>query len=152
MSELQPPRRFEDIDVTIVGDSHVRAYRESNGERGYIWNGAAILLLTTKGRRSGEPKTVPLIFVRDGENCVVVASLAGAPQHPTWYLNLQAEPRVQVQVKGEVFEAIARTASSAERTRLWPKAVQAWPQYDDYQAKTSREIPVVILEPSRSPA
>ena len=152
MSEPNPPRKFEDIDVTIVGESHVRAYRESKGERGYVWNGATVLLLTTQGRRSGEPKTVPLIFVPDGESYVVVASLAGAPQHPAWYLNLQAEPRVQVQVKGEVFDAIARTASAAERARLWPKAVQAWPQYDDYQAKTSREIPVVVLEPSRSAA
>lgn len=150
MSALNPPRKFEDIDVTIVGDSHVRAYRETGGERGYLWNDAAILLLTTKGRRSGEPKTVPLIFVRDGENYVVVASLAGAPQHPAWYLNLQAEQHVQVQVKTEVFDAIARTASPSERERLWPRAVEAWPQYDDYQAKTSREIPVVILEPAKA--
>jgi deazaflavin-dependent oxidoreductase (nitroreductase family) len=150
MGELTPPRNFEDIDVTIVGDSHVRAYRETNGEQGYLWNGATILLLTTQGRRSGQPKTVPLIFVRDGEKFVVVASLAGAPQHPAWYLNVAAEPRVQVQVKGDVFEARARTADAAERERLWPKAVQAWPQYDDYQSKTSRQFPVVILEPART--
>jgi deazaflavin-dependent oxidoreductase (nitroreductase family) len=134
------------MDFTIAGESHVRAYRETDGERGYIWNNATTLLLTTKGRASGEPRTAPLIFVRDGENCVIIASLGGAPRHPSWYLNLVAEPRVQVQVKGDVFEAVARTARSPERERLWAKAVEGWPQYDDYQALTTREIPVVVLE------
>ena len=144
----RPPTSPEEMDFTIAGESHVRAYRESDGQRGYIWNNATTLLLTTVGGKSGEEKTVPLIFVEDGSNFVVIASLGGAPNHPAWYLNLQKNPRVIVQVKDRVFTAEARDATKSERERLWAKAVEAWPQYDDYQAKTSREIPVVVLEPT----
>lgn len=143
----RPPRSPDEMDFTIRGDSHVQAYRETGGERGYIWNNATTLLLTTKDRKSGEAKTVPLIFVADGDDYVIIASLGGAPKHPVWYLNLEANPRVTLQVKDKVFEADARTAQSPERERLWGKAVEAWPQYDDYQAKTSRQIPVVVLSP-----
>jgi deazaflavin-dependent oxidoreductase (nitroreductase family) len=143
----RPPRSPDEMDFTIRGDSHVKAYKETGGEVGYIWNNATALLLTTTGRKSGEKKTVPLIFVEDGGSYVIIASLGGAPRHPSWYLNLEADPRVTVQVKDKVFEAVARTAQSPERERLWAKAVEAWPQYDDYQAKTSRQIPVVVLDP-----
>jgi deazaflavin-dependent oxidoreductase (nitroreductase family) len=149
MNNLKPPRSPKEMDFSIAGASHVQAYRETKGERGYIWNNATILLLTTKGRHSGEEKTVPLIFVKDGENYFIIASLGGAPKHPACYLNLVANPRVTLQVKDKVFEAVARTAESPERERLWGKALQAWPQYDDYQAKTTRRIPVVVLEPVR---
>ncbi|MCW1428794.1 nitroreductase family deazaflavin-dependent oxidoreductase [Novosphingobium sp. JCM 18896] len=142
-----PPRSPAEMDFTIAGPSHVEAYRATGGETGYIWNNATTLLLTTKGRKSGEDKTVPLIFVGDGPNYVIIASLGGAPKHPVWYLNLEAEPLVTLQVKDKVFQARAHTAPSPERERLWAKAVEAWPQYDDYQAKTDREIPVVVLEP-----
>jgi deazaflavin-dependent oxidoreductase (nitroreductase family) len=147
MATNRPPRSPDEMDFTIRGESHVKAYQETGGEVGYIWNNATTLLLTTTGRKSGEKKTVPLIFVPDGDNYVIIASLGGAPNHPAWYLNLAAEPRVTLQVKDKVFEAVARTAPSPERERLWAKAVEAWPQYDDYQAKTSRRIPVVVLEP-----
>lgn len=150
MALNRPPRSPEEMDFTIRGDSHVKAYQETGGEVGYIWNNATTLLLTTQGRKSGEPKTVPLIFVPDGDNYVIIASLGGAPNHPAWYLNLAEEPRVTLQVKDKVFDAMARTAPSPERERLWAKAVEAWPQYEDYQAKTSRQIPVVVLEPVRS--
>jgi deazaflavin-dependent oxidoreductase (nitroreductase family) len=150
MSELQPARTREEMDLSIFGDSHVQAYRESKGERGYIWNGAPILLLTTKGRASGKERVNPLIFVQDGDKVAVVASKGGAPEHPAWYLNLEAEPRVQVQIKGDVFDALARTAQGEERERLWSKAVKTWPQYADYQAITEREIPIVVLERLRS--
>ena len=146
----RPPRSPEEMDFTIRGDSHVKAYQETGGVVGYIWNNATTLLLTTRGRKSGEPKTVPLIFVPDGDNYVIIASLGGAPNHPAWYLNLEAEPRVTLQVRVRVFDAVARTAPSPERERLWAKAVEAWPRYEDYQAKTSRQIPVVVLEPVRS--
>ena len=146
MSELKPPRSRDEMDFTIAGDSHVRAYRETGGERGYIWNNATTLLLTTKGRKSGEWKTVPLIFAYDGANPVIIASLGGAPRHPSWYQNLTAEPRVKVQIRGEVFDAVARTATGAERERLWADAVKGWPQYEDYQKLTDRVIPVVVLE------
>jgi proline iminopeptidase len=150
MSDLQPARTREEMDLSLFGDSHARTYRETNGERGYIWNGAPILLLTTKGRTSGNERTTPLIFVADGDNVAIVASKGGAPEHPAWYLNLEAEPRVKVQIKGDVFKAVARTAEGAERERLWPKAVKTWPQYADYQAITEREIPIVVLERLRS--
>lgn len=146
MTELQPPRRREDMDVSLFGDSHVRVYQETSGEKGYIWNGAPILLLTTKGHKSGQVRTTPLIFVQDGDAVAIIASKGGAPEHPGWYLNLHAQPRVQVQVKGDVFDATARTADGAERARLWDDAVKVWPQYADYQAATDREIPVVVLE------
>jgi deazaflavin-dependent oxidoreductase (nitroreductase family) len=147
MAPGRPPRGPEEMDFTIRGDSHVQAYRETGGEKGYIWNNATTLLLTTTGRRSGQEKTVPLIFVPDGDNYVIIASLGGAPKHPVWYLNLEANPLVTLQVKDKVFKAEARTAASTERERLWARAVEAWPQYDDYQAKTTRQIPVVVLEP-----
>jgi deazaflavin-dependent oxidoreductase (nitroreductase family) len=150
MSELRPPRSQDEMDMSIFGDSHVRAYRESKGERGYIWNGAPILLLTTKGRKSGQMRTTPLIFVRDGDDVAVVASKGGAPEHPDWYQNLEAEPRVEVQVKGDVFKARARTATGEERRRLWDEAVRTWPQYEDYSKATDREIPVVVLEREHS--
>ncbi len=147
MATGTPPRSLEEMDLTLVGPDHVAAYRETGGERGYIWNNTTTLLLTTKGRKSGEEKTVPLIFVHDGDNYVIVASLGGAPHHPAWYLNLQEDPRATLQVKDQVFGVQARTAPSPERERLWAKAVAAWPQYEDYQAKTERQIPVVVLEP-----
>ena len=146
MSDLKPARSFKEMDMTLFNDSHVEAYRKSDGEVGYIWNGAPILLLTTKGRKSGEAKTLPLIFVQDGETIAIVASKGGAPDHPAWYKNLTAEPRVTVQIKGDVYQAHARTAEGAERERLWPKAVAVWPQYTDYQAATDRKIPVVVLD------
>ncbi len=146
MNEQRPPRRQEDMDLTLFGEAHVRVYRETKGARGYLWNGVPILLLTTKGRASGQPRTTPLIFIHDGENFVVIASRGGAPDHPDWYLNLETEPRVEVQVKGDVFQAMARTAEAPERDRLWAEAVKVWPQYADYQARTDRQIPVVVLE------
>jgi deazaflavin-dependent oxidoreductase (nitroreductase family) len=115
MTDLHPPRTREEMDLTLFGDSHVRAYRETNGEQGYIWNDAPTLLLTTKGRSSGQPRTLPLIFVADGEALAIVASKGGAPEHPGWYLNLQANPDAVVQVKGDVIPVTARTASPEER-------------------------------------
>jgi deazaflavin-dependent oxidoreductase (nitroreductase family) len=134
------------IDRTLFGQEHVRRYRETGGEVGYIWNGAPTLLLTTTGRRTGEQRTTPLIFGRDGDRFVVVASQGGAPRHPAWYLNLSADPDVELQVKDEVFAARARTAEPEERGRLWELMAGIWPHYDAYQQKTDREIPVVVLE------
>ena len=133
------------IDLSLLGDEHVRVYRETSGERGYLWNGSPVLLLTTKGRRSGQLRTVPLIFTVYGESRAVIASRGGSPQHPAWYLNLLDEPRVQVQVKGDVYESQARVADAREREQIWAAAVAHWPNYDVYQARTTRQIPVVIL-------
>jgi deazaflavin-dependent oxidoreductase (nitroreductase family) len=131
----------------LFGDAHVKRYRETGGEVGHIWrNGSKILLLTTTGRKSGEPRTSPLIYENAGDAYVIVASKGGAPEHPGWYENLQQTPEVELQVKDEVFAARARTAQGEERERLWKLAAQQWPAYDDYREKTDREIPVVVLE------
>ncbi len=129
------------------GDEHVRLYRETNGAVGHIWKEAStVLLLTTSGRRSGKPRTVPLIYARDGDRFVIVASKGGAPDHPGWYRNLEYTPEVEVRVESEVFPARARTASGEERERLWRKVNEVWRHYDEYALMTPREIPVVVLE------
>jgi deazaflavin-dependent oxidoreductase (nitroreductase family) len=138
---------YQEIDSSLLNDDHVRVYRETNGERGFIWNGAKILLLTTTGRKSGEPRTRPLIFEQDGDDFLVVASMGGAPQHPAWYLNLEAEPACEVQVRADVIPTMARTATPAEKPRLWDLVRAQWPNYDAYQTRTERDIPVVVLSP-----
>jgi deazaflavin-dependent oxidoreductase (nitroreductase family) len=124
----------------------MRRYIATGGEEGHIWQGVPTLLLTTKGHRSGEPRTTPLIYGRDGDRYLVVASRGGAPTHPSWYENLVAEPLVEIQVMADRFPAKARTATAAEKPALWKKMTAIWPAYDEYQTKTEREIPVVIIE------
>jgi deazaflavin-dependent oxidoreductase (nitroreductase family) len=132
---------------TLFGQEHVRRYRETDGEEGYIWReGSTILLLTTTGRTTGKESTTPLIFGLDGDNPVIVASKGGAPEHPGWYRNLRKTPQVGVQIKGERFAARARDAHGEERERLWTLMNGIWPHYEEYQRKTDREIPVVVLE------
>jgi deazaflavin-dependent oxidoreductase (nitroreductase family) len=126
--------------------SHVRRYIETDGKDGHIWRGAPTLILTTLGRRSGKPRRLALIYGQDGDRYVVVASKGGARQHPEWYLNLRANPEVQVQVLGDRFQATARTATPEERAVLWPRMATIWPAYEAYQAKTERVIPLIILE------
>ena len=135
-------------DITLLGEDHVRAYRESDGEIGYLWNGVPTLLLTVTGRRTGEPRTTPLIFATDGDDHLVVASMGGAPMHPQWYRNLQANPRAEIQVKAERIAVVARTASAEEKPRLWQIVRDVWPNYDVYQSRTDRDIPVVVLSRS----
>ena len=125
---------------------HVRRYIETNGEDGYWWRGAPTLILTTLGRRSSKPRRLALIYDQDGDRYVVVASKGGAEQHPDWYLNILEHPEVQVQVMADRFRARARTATSEEHEVLWQRMVEIWPDYDKYQAKTERQIPLVILE------
>lgn len=134
------------IDRSLFGAEHVRRYQETDGEVGYLWNGAPILLLTTNGRRTGNPGTTPLIFGRSGDDYVIVASQGGAPEHPGWYRNLEKDPNVELQVKGDRFPARARTATGDERAELWKQMAEIWPSYDQYQERTDREIPVVVLE------
>ena len=132
---------------SLFGKKHVERYRETDGEVGHIWRrGSKTLLLTTTGRKTGRPSTMPLIYEQAGDDYVVVASKGGAPRHPGWYRNLAKNPRVEVQVKGDVFPAQARTATGEERERLWKLASQQWPDFDAYQTRTDREIPVVVLE------
>jgi deazaflavin-dependent oxidoreductase (nitroreductase family) len=135
--------------LTLVGDDHIRAYRETDGEVGYIWNGVPTLLLTATGRRTSRALTSALIFGRDGDDYLVVASMGGAPQHPSWYRNLLAHPEAEIQVKAERIPVIARAASAAEKPRLWQIVVDLWPNYATYQTRTDRDIPVVVLSPRR---
>jgi deazaflavin-dependent oxidoreductase (nitroreductase family) len=125
---------------------HVDRYIATDGEDGHDWNGHPTLLLTTHGRKSGQARTLPLIYGRDGDDVLVVASRGGAPNHPRWYLNLEADPDVEVQVKGDRFHARARTATAQERPRLWEIVTHVFPDYLEYQTRTTREIPVVVLE------
>lgn len=135
-------------DLALVGAQHVKAYRETGGEVGYLWNGAPTLLLTVTGRRTGEPRTSALIFGQDGLDYLVVASMGGAPMHPKWYLNLQDRPKARIQVRDQQIDVTARTAGSQEKPRLWQIMTEVWPNYEVYQSRTDRDIPVVVLSPS----
>ena len=147
-------------ESTIASDlpewirDHLRRYLESNGSDGHMWDAASAggsgvfptLLLTTRGRHSGEPRMLPLIYGKSDTGHVIVASKGGFPTHPLWYLNLVAEPEVDVQVGAEKFRARARTAEGEERAKLWDAMISVYPPYSDYQARADREIPVVVLE------
>jgi deazaflavin-dependent oxidoreductase (nitroreductase family) len=134
-----------DSDDELFGPEHVRVYRETGGERGYHWRGTTILLLSTRGRSSGEPRTTPLIHRTDGDRWIVVASKGGAPANPSWYENLLADPEATIEVLAETIPVLASTAAGEERARLWSLMAEVWPAYDDYQERTEREIPVVVL-------
>jgi deazaflavin-dependent oxidoreductase (nitroreductase family) len=130
------------------GDDHVRVYRETGGAEGYRWRkDTEILILTTKGRKSGELRDNALIFREVDGDYVIVASKGGNPDHPAWYLNIQDNPDdIEIQVKADRFQVRARDAQGSERERLWKLMTEVWPDYDAYEAKTDREIPVVVLE------
>ena len=130
----------------LFGDEHVARYRETDGAEGHDWQGTQCLILTTKGRRSGEDRDSALIYGTHGDAYVVVASKGGAPDHPGWYKNLAADPHVNVQILGDRFDAVARDATPAERPELWTLMTAEWPAYDEYQTKTERQIPLVVLE------
>lgn len=125
---------------------HLDRYLASNGKDGHIWNGVPTLLLTTTGKQSGEPRQLPLIYGKAEDKYVVVASKGGNPRHPSWCVNLMADPNVQVQVNDDRFAARARIAEGDERQRLWDHMAGVFPTYNEYAARTSRRIPVVVLE------
>ena len=147
MSGVGPRGGYQQPDLTLLGQEHVRRYRETDGAVGYLWNNVPTLLLTTRGRRSGEPRTTPLIFGRDGDRYIVVASQGGAPSHPQWYLNLLEFPEAEIQVRADRHQVAARPATDDEKQRLWTVMVELWPNYEQYQSRTERVIPVVILDP-----
>ncbi|TYK42794.1 nitroreductase family deazaflavin-dependent oxidoreductase [Actinomadura decatromicini] len=130
----------------LYGKEHVARYQETDGAEGHDWNGTVTLLLTTKGRRTGKEHTTPLIYQPDGDAYVIVASKGGAEDDPLWFKNIEADPQVKVQVKDDRFTAHARVAGPDEKPALWRKMAAVWPDYDEYQKKTDRQIPVVILE------
>jgi deazaflavin-dependent oxidoreductase (nitroreductase family) len=131
----------------LVGWGHSTLYRRTGGRRGGRMRGVPILLLETTGRRTGKKRTTPLMYGRDGENLVLIASKGGDPKHPAWYLNLRGQ-EAEVQVGGDRRRVRARDAEGEERDRLWSLMVGLYPPYADYQTKTTRRIPVVVLEPA----
>ena len=130
----------------LFGKEHTDRYRETGGQEGHDWQGTQTLLLTTKGRKSGEPRELPLIYGKSGDDYLIVASKGGADAPPAWYLNIEADPDVEVQVWDDRFPAKARVATAEEKAEMWKTMTAEWPAYDDYQKKTDREIPVVVLE------
>jgi deazaflavin-dependent oxidoreductase (nitroreductase family) len=127
---------------------HVHKYAQSNGTEGHFWgDNVPTLLLTTRGKRSGVARRTALIYARDGDDYVVTASYGGSPTHPDWYLNIEADPHVVLQVGEERFRARARRDTPADRAHLWGLATAVWPDYDAYAKKTTREIPVVVFTP-----
>ena len=133
-------------DLSLFGEEHVRRYLETGGEIGHDWNGVPTLVLTTTGRQSGLTRQSAMIYGRDGDAHVVIASQGGAPNHPSWYLNLAADPSVEIDVGPDHLAVRARTAEGDERARLWPLMAEVWPNFDVYQQRTHRQIPVVVLE------
>lgn len=156
-------RRPSQLDSPVVGRiikyvsrAHAWVYRRTSGAIGINWRiGSALrkpvrtLLLHHRGRKSGRSFTAPLLYLRDGDNIVVVASQGGLANHPQWFFNLRHDPDTTVQIGKEVLPVRARVAQQQERAALWPKLVELYADFDTYQAWTDREIPVVILEPRR---
>lgn len=125
---------------------HIRRYVETDGRKGHRWSGVNTLLLTTRGRKSGKLRRTALIYGRDGDRYLVVASNGGAKKHPSWYLNLAENSEVEVQVGADKFTARAHTATAKEKPRLWRLMISIWPEYEGYQARSKRVIPIVVLE------
>jgi deazaflavin-dependent oxidoreductase (nitroreductase family) len=128
--------------------THVRAYRASGGRIGRKWHGAPVALVDHVGRKSGKRHTSPLIYLADGDDVVIVASFGGAKRDPVWWLNLKAHPETTVQIGSKRRRVVARQAGAEEKQRLWPQLVAIYPPYEDYQRRTERDIPVVLLEPA----
>ena len=142
--------------IKLMSRVNTRLYRLSGGRIGKNWRIGAgfrkpvpICLLTTTGRKSGQPRTVPLCFLRDGANVVLVASQGGLPSNPQWYFNIKTNPAVQVEIGKQRCDYAARVASAEERARFWPRLVELYADFESYQSWTDREIPVVICEPVR---
>ena len=131
--------------VKLFGKVHKVVYRMSGGRLFAKLGRAPMLLLTATGRKSGKPRTTPLLYVEDGDGFAVVASFGGAPEHPSWYRNLEKNPKVTLQIENRVIPVTASTATPEEKKRLWPRLTAIYPDYDNYQKETTRDIPVVLL-------
>ncbi|MEM7565149.1 MAG: nitroreductase family deazaflavin-dependent oxidoreductase [Pseudomonadota bacterium] len=140
-------------DLLDYLNDHMTRYLETDGEDGYLWDSTptggkgmvTTLILRTTGRKTGKELALPLIFGEDNGDIIIIASKAGYPQHPAWFLNLQASGEAEVQIKAERFKVDVRVAESDERTRLWQMMVDIYPPYTSYQEATERQIPVVVL-------
>ena len=152
MPAKPPPKGLNTPTTTRIIKWMSRAntwvYKKTNGKiGGKFLQGAPVALLTTTGRKTGEPRVSPLLFWREGNRIVLIASQGGAAKNPMWYLNLKANPNVTVQIKDEVLTLTARDATEAERAEYWPKMAKMYSSFDDYQSWTDRVIPVVICDP-----
>ncbi len=155
MSAEKAPRPYTPTEEKIgnvlikwMSRANTWVYRASGGRLWSRWlHGAPVMLLTTTGRKSGEPRTVPLLYLRDGDNIVCVASKGGMSKHPLWYRNLEANPDCEVEIGSTRTPMRARRASDEEKAALWPRLVAMYKDFDDYQARTERNIPVLILSP-----
>ena len=148
----RPPRYlnspYADVFIKWMSRLNTWMYRRNNGEGlGGTFQNIPVALLITTGRKTGEPRVSPLYFLRDGDRVIVAASKGGADKNPMWYLNLKADPKVGVQIKDEVLDLTARDATDEERAQYWPKLVEMYPTYNDYQSFTDRVIPLVVCEP-----
>ena len=139
---------LRDSTARRLSQLHARLYRVTGGRIGKRLVDNDMLLLTTRGRSTGRPHTVPLLFLQDGESLVVIASWGGRDYHPDWYLNLLADPTAQVNSNGTRRPVLARDARDGERALWWQRAQEAYPGYEEYQRRTGREIPIVLLEPN----
>jgi F420H(2)-dependent quinone reductase len=140
---------FGDFAIKWMSRINTFFYRRNDGSGlGGNFQGIPVALLTTTGRKTGEPRVSPLYFHRDGDKVIVAASKGGSDKHPMWYLNLKADPKVKVQIKDEILDLTAREATEDERNLYWPKLVAMYPTYDDYQSWTERKIPLVVCEPA----
>lgn len=139
---------FGDFAVKWMSRINTFFYRRNDGSGlGGTFQGIPVALLTTRGRKTGDPRVSPLYFHRDGDKVVVAASKGGSDKHPLWYLNLLADPRVSMQIKEETLHLTARQATEEERDSYWPRLVAMYPSYQDYQSWTERKIPLVVCEP-----
>ncbi len=141
---------IDETPIDPTGDSwiaeHVKQYVDSGGKEGHFWQpGVPTLLLTTRGKKSGTARRTALIYGKDGADYVVMASYAGAPAHPDWYFNLDADSEVVIQVGEEIMTGTARTVADADRERVWKVMTDIWPDYDEYATKTDRKIPLVAI-------
>jgi F420H(2)-dependent quinone reductase len=137
---------FTTVFMKWMGRANTWIYRRSNGKLGGTMQNAPVALLTTTGRKTGQQRVSPLLYLREGDRVILGASRAGSDKHPLWYLNLKANPEVSVQIKGEVLQLRARDATTEERTEYWPKLVTMYPNFENYQSWTDREIPIVICD------
>ena len=146
-----PPRNlnspYADFFIKWMSRSNTWLYKVSGGKLGATFQKAPVALLTTTGRKTGQPRVSPLLYLRDGDTVIIAASRSGSDKNPMWYLNLKANPKVKVQIKDDVRDLRAREANEAERQHYWPKLVAMYPSLEDYQSWTDRVIPLVICEP-----
>jgi F420H(2)-dependent quinone reductase len=138
---------YADFFIKWMSRSNTWVYKVSGGRFGATFQKAPVALLTTTGRKTGQPRVSPLLYLRDGDTVVVAASRGGSDKNPLWYLNLKADPKVKVQIKNEVLDLAARDATDEERAKYWPRLVEMYPTYEDYQSWTDRVIPLVVCEP-----